>query len=69
MRNTEEIEYAYMWYMRIWNKANLDSVPYTEQEQSATSSKECVCVRFREDRIIYDIIIKVTNKLVSFRIV
>lgn len=39
MRNTQEIEYAYMWCMRIWNKAKLDSVPYTEQEQSATTAK------------------------------
>lgn len=42
---------------RLWKKAKLDSVPYTEQEQSATSSKECVyvCVA-REDKTI-DIII------------
>lgn len=54
MRNIQEIEYAYMSCMRfLWRKAKLDSVPYTEQEQSATSSKECVYVcAVREDKTI-----------------
>lgn len=35
----------------LWRKAKLDSVPYTEQEQSATSNKECVYVcAVREDK-------------------